>query len=324
MKIKLLVLAFISLLVSCSSGETIADKDIDPALRKTIKIKNDSLLEALPNADHDAVKQLASPEFIKFLHAKLGHKNIMWAIRRQLLDSGKYTILHEYYSKHGNNAGTHTITEEKEKYTFTYPYTEKETYVCLLKTSLGDIEDFVITTRYGLIDGKWKLTDLDFGVYGAYSKNAQDYYELGEKADDGDYDIDAYMYYDAANSLKDPSNKMLRYDNDEDMELKSKNTRQKLAMKYQFPKVLDKVKSHPEVVAIEPVKNAKGLYPLISYKSVIPAHDTISLKKEYEQLKAEIRKEYTGLNYSNDFMYYRVYNAETGDFHTFEDVKKKQ
>lgn len=324
MKIKLLTLTlFTVLLVSCSSTETVADKDIDASLKKTIKTKNDSLFQAMKYSDYKALKKLGSPDFVKFMAAKLRKDNIIWAFRNGFFNSGNYTVVHEFYNNHGKAVGSAVIEDEKDNYTFTYTHKQEETYICMLKFSDDNVDDYLLTIMYGLVDGQWKLNDIEVGLYALYNKNAQDYFALAEKAKENGYLFDAWFYYDAAISLKDPCNKMLKYNNEEKMDFAAKTTREKVGMKYKFPNTMEKIVSRPKILDIAPVKNAKGLYPYISYESVIPVSDTVTLRKEFELLKQEVKKRYTDINYDNNFVYYRAYNDYTGNTYTFEDVKKK-
>jgi hypothetical protein len=304
------------------SAETFTDNQIHPKLRQAIKVKNDSLIQAMKLSDYKALKQLGSPEFVKFMHAKLKANNVIWAFRRGLLDTDKAVVFHEYYNKHGKAPNNTVLESEEDAYTFTFTNKEKETYVCMLKASFNKTDDYLITIIYGLIDGQWKLNDIEVGGFGVYGKNAQDYFAMAQKAEEDDLIIDAFMYYDTANDFLEPSGKMMKYDNAEKINLYSKHLQNKVALEYRFPHKLDNMSTAPEFISIAPVKNAKGMYPIISYRTVLPIEDTISLKREYEQVKDEAKKLYTGLNFNKDFIYYRAYQATTGENYTFEDKKK--
>lgn len=324
MNLKLFSFAFLTaLLISCNSTETLIDKQIENSLRLKIMHKNDSLMAAMATSDYKALKKLGSPDFVKFMHAKLRKDNVIWAFRKGYLQTQVYTILHEYHNRHNNAVGNASIFNEEENYTLQYTHKQKETYVSLLKCTFNDVEDYIVAIRYGLIDGQWKVNDIDLGFYGIYDKNAHDFYTLAQKAEEKNYTIDAFIYYKAANDLKEPLPKILKYEDTDEYEFGMKSMSLKLDREYKLPLIFDKILTKPEVIAIEPVKNKHGLYPMVAYNSIIPINDTASLKKEYELVKAEVRKVYKGLNFERDFMYYRAYNEETGDNYTFEDMAKK-
>lgn len=324
MKIKLL-LAFtlLTVLQSCSkSADTLTDNQIDSKLRHTIKVKNDSLFQAMIKSDAASLKQLGSPYFIKYMHSKVGNDLAIRAFRRGALDLKTNTVLHEYHIKHDKAPDNNVLEAEKEGYTFSFMNNEKETYVCMIKSKFNTTDDYLIITMYGLVDGQWKLNDIKIGFYGVYDKNAQNFYNMAEKAKDDDYIIDAFMYYDAANNLKSPIGEMIKYKWGDDAKKYAKLMQMIVAKKYTFPQTLDKIKSQPIVENIAPSKNARGLYPIITYRTFVAVEDTVALKKEYEQVKAEVKKIYTGLNFERDFTYYRAYNKYSEDVYLFEDRRK--
>jgi len=323
MKIKLLALVLLAALQSCTkSAETLVDNEIDSKLRQTIKTKNDSLLQAMVHSDIGVLRQLGSDDFIKFMHAKVSNDMAIWAFRRGALDLNTTTVLHEYYSKHDAENQNTVLESEKDKSTISYINKEKETYVCMLKSKYNNIDDYLITTFYGLVDGQWKLNDVKVGLYGVYDKSAQDYYAMAEEAKEKNHFVDAFIFYDIANNLQEPIGDMMKYENAEEVDMKSELMLKKVKREYVFPKPLEKISTKPEVVSIAPSKNAKGLFPIITYKTNLSVEDNAALTKEYEQVKAEVKKIYTGLNFEQDFIYYRAYNAATEDIRIFEDHKK--
>lgn len=322
MKLKLLAIFFIALLQSCGNTDgVLTDSEINNNLRQTIKTKNDSLMQALIHSDIKALKQLGSPDFIKYMHSKVGNNITIWAFRRGALDLGSNTILHEYHIKQDKAPGSIAIEAIDEGYTFNFMNKEKESYVCMMKSKYNKTDDYLITTIYGMVGDKWKLNDIKVGLYGVYDKNAKDYFTMAEKAKENDHIIDAFMYYNAAENLQSPLGDMIKYEISEDAKKYTKHMRTKVAMKYKFPQKLSNIETQPIVENIAPSKNAKGLHPIITYRTFVAVEDTTGLKKEYEQVKAEVRKIYKGLNFDRDFMYYRAYNKYSENVHLFEDHK---
>ena len=325
MKFRLFALVLFAVLQSCmnNSTDTLTGASIDAKLRQTIKSKNDSLLQAMALSDNTALKQLGSPDFIKFMHAKLNKQNVLWAFRRGYLDTDNYTVYKEYYNKHGKAPENTVITSEEDGYTLSYTNNEKETYISMLKCTLNGTDQYLVTLMYGLIDGKWKLNDIEIGCYGTFNRNAAQYYDLAEKAKDKDYIIDAFIYYDLANDLLEPAGKMMKYEIADEVERSTELMLNRIKRRYSFPQVINSIKSQPSIAGIAPVRNKKGFYPLINYLTNIPVSDTVALQNEFRQVKLEAKKIYKGLNFDTDFLYYRAYNTSTGTHHTFEDFRNK-
>ena len=322
MKLKLLKFLFVAfLLQGCTNNtKTIANNNISPELRETIRVKNDSLLEAFSNSDMKTFKTLGSPDFVKHLQSRIN--NIVWAYRKGYLKT-EYTVYKEYYNKHNKAPNNTTIECEEGEFTFKYGNNSKETYVSLLKSSYADgVEDYLVTVIYELIDNQWKLNYVHIDPLGQYNKNAKEYFEIAKKNEKEGYIIDAYINCDIAKSCLTPAGDMLKYDNEDRILFYHKKWQEEINNKYQFPQYLDAINSTPIVIGIEPIKNNKGMFPLISYITPIPLQDSALLKMEFEEVKREVILIYTGLDFNKKDIYYRVYNKNNNqDYYQFKEVK---
>lgn len=323
MKTKLLLLLVCIALQSCmyDATETIANNDIEKSLRETIYAKNDSLLNALSNSDMKAFQKLGSPEFLKHLQGNIG--NVVWGFRKGFLDT-KFEVYNEYYNVHGTVPNNSQIVSEEDKFTFMFKNNSKETYVCFLKVVYNGIDDYLVTTIYELLGEQWKLTSVSMGTFGIYGKNAEDYFALAQKKKEEGYLIDAFNYINVAADCLEPSGTKLEYDNEERILFYAKAWQQELTQKYKLPNALTAIRTEPQVIVIDPIKNAEGLYPVFKYVTKIPVSDTITLKEEFELIKKEVREQYPDLDFTSKYIYYNAYNDITNprSFYTFKEENK--
>lgn len=313
MKIKLLLLFLTgTILQSCmyQKADSIANKNIDQSLRNIIKAKNDSLFEALSNSDKKVLTQLGTPQFGKFLNARLG--SVLWVFRGGVLET-KYTVFDEYYNTHSTVPDNSVITNEDHGYTFTFQNNEKETYLSLLKFSRGGIDDYLITVIYNRMGNDWKIEKVEGGQLGIYGKTAHDLFNEAKKYKQSKFPLDAWFYLDAANTFLHPAGKMLAYDQETKMGIYTPIWTNEVNSLYKFPYTLDNIDTQPAIHQITCVKNPEGYYPLISYVTQVSVKDMPALSKEFEQIKNEIKKNYsTAMDFKKPYMYYRAYNLLPG------------
>ncbi len=320
MKLKLLLsfLLFSFLLQGCmyNATETLANEKIDNNLRETIKAKNDSLLSALSNSNMKTFKALGSPDFIKHLQGRI--ENAVWAFRKGFLKT-EYEVYSEYYNKHGKAHSNTKIESENEQYTFTFTNKTKETYISLLKTSYNNIGDYLITIIYERIDGEWKLDYIHLDPLGQFGKNAQDYFEIAQQKEKEGFVIDAFFNIEIAESCLTPADKMLKYNNEERILFYQKTWQEQVNSKYKFPQPLRNISSVPMVAELRPIVNPEGMFPLFSYETKVPVEDTLILEMEFEEVKREIEKIYTELDFNKKYIYYRAFNPGRYDkYHEFK------
>lgn len=322
MKIKtLLGVICIIILQSCSNTtETLTDNQIDTSIRETIKIKNDSLFDALSNSRMKVLKALGSDDFNKHLRSRI--ESTVWAFRKGYLRADKTEVYKEYYCK-GTISKNMLIEDEENKYSITFSNTQPEAYIALLKSKYGKLEDYLVTVIYELEDGKWKLSNVETGLLGQYDKNAQNYFEIAKQKEKDGFLIDAAFNCDMAASFLEPGGDMLTYDNEERIEFYKNEWRKTLNEKYKFPYALRNVESQPTIIAIEPIKTVDGMFPKISYKTPIHLDNTDILEMELAEIKKEIKKAFPDLNFNTNIIYYRAYN-NSGSIPYYEHIDKKK
>ena len=315
----LLLLSFVALLQSCNSETVTANKEISEKLRQTIKAKNDSLLVAMQTSNLKTYKALGTEKFIKHLQAET--RNVVWLYREGYLNND-YTIYDEYEVKLPKAFKYVEIPSDQKKYTFKYLAEEKETYVSLLTTSLYS-NDYLLVVVYNKTDKGWKINDIEVSMFGHLKKTAKDYYDMAKKAEENNKIIDAYNYSLLAVKSLDESESMLKFDEDKSIKLYENKLLSKVEDKYKLPKVMEDIKTRPQITGIMYVFTKEELLPLITYRTTIPISDSVRIKDEFELLKARITDAFPDMDFRDKKKI--MYNVESvtanGGKTTFIDEK---
>lgn len=186
------------------------------------------------------------------------------------------------------------------------------------------IDEYLITVLYTKIDNKWKIDEINAGQIGMYGKNANDFYKLGKESEDKGFGWDAFNHYNSARNLISPAEKLISYPDAEDIISDFERMKAKVEYNYKMPYVLENIKTKPAIEEIRVIKNAEGIFPIISYTTKISVSDSVALAKEFKNVKAEIKKKYKGIDYNQKYIYYRAYNVNRNglleDNYTFSDV----
>ena len=154
---------------------------------------------------------------------------------------------------------------------------------------------------------------------GQFGKNAQDYFELAQQKKEKGFLIDAFFNCDIAESCLTPADKMLKYNNEERILFYQKKWQEQINSKYKFPQPLHNINSVPKVAELRPINNQEGMFPLFSYETKVPIEDTLILEMEFEEVKREIKKIYTDLDFDRKYIYYRAFNPGRYDkYHEFK------
>ena len=314
-------------LQSCGGDSTVskANNKIDPTLRAIIKEKNDSLLDALSNSNNKALLRLASPEFTDDMYRKLD--KVIWPFRKGQLTM-EYTVFDEYHNKHASFPKNEDMESKDHSYTFKFTNKHAETYVSLLRFTSNVADNYLLTIMYARIGKEFKIIHTDLGGLGLYEKTAHDYYTMAKDAKEKGFMLDAITYMNTAASLSDPSGTMLVYDEAEKIPQYVKLWKPQVDRDFKLPTLLENVKTKPSVIDISTAKNNDEISQVFMYTTKIPITDTISLRKEYEEIRVEVKKLFPGINFNKRYMYYRAYNGKPASredvaFYGFTDKKAK-
>jgi hypothetical protein len=319
-KIILLLLLAISMLQSCSNAEIIANDAIDVALRQTIKIKNDSLMQAMANNDYSAYMALGAPKFTDKL---LANSRKVASPFRNHFYKPEYVMYDEYYIKDVKPWNTTELKSEKHKYTYTFLNNEKESYISLLKAS-GYQFDVLVTVKYGLIDKKWKICGLDINHFGNFGTTVADFYKLAKENEAKGRLLNAYTF--ARNALEGISNDEeanLKWDEEYDIKFYSRKLEMEVRKKYNMPFVLTNVATRPTLLYIEPRAILEGIVPAISYHTNIDMNDTEALDTENAAIKRELHRIFKNdINFRKTIVY-RAHPDDAGNERGYDIIDKK-
>jgi len=306
-KIITLFLSFI-ILQSCNLNTegTWKNENIDRRKREEIKALNGKLFQAIRNKDAAAINVLFSDslkltinvdEFIARLNSnfKLTDFRVM----------DEYDMLTEAYKKEcnlsSNNAG---INDYEIKFT---PL-NKEAYTSLV-LSKEDQNEFLFLIGYGKYKEEWKINMLYMGQYSLFGKTAPDYYLLAKESYEKSNFIDAANNTNLALQLLKMKTGFFQFKKEKEINQFFEKSSADLNKRYTFPMILNGLQSKPEIYNISVQSTSEGIFPMISYKSVININDEQALKNENEQVKKEIAALFPEVNQHNKYIFYMVANA---------------
>jgi hypothetical protein len=283
----LLLLAAVCL-ASCNSTDTKLNKEIDAGLRTEIKQKNDSLILGLQTSSKAIFENIASKEFVKAIQA---HTNNIWFMFRRGYGVPQYKVYDEFEVRGSTPFDLVELQSGKKGYTFMYTTKDKDSYVSILQFDYGNRESIGIAVIYTLLEGKWKITDLDAFTLSSYGKTPLDLYETAKKEEAEGHIIDAAYYANnAVQMLERYADTKYRFNDDKEIKLYSKTLETKVGETYKFPYVLENISTKPSVTGVLSRPGDNGLYYQISYETQISINDMPALEAEYEKIRAEVDK----------------------------------
>ncbi|MEL1245494.1 hypothetical protein AAEO56_14565 [Flavobacterium sp. DGU11] len=312
MKTRLLLLCLLfTVFQGCmfQSADIISNNDIDIKLRETIKAKNDSLIEAMSHGKLKIFKALGSENFVKHLQANV--RNTSWAFRNGYLKNN-YTVFDEYQCHHSVTNNNIAIPSEEHSYTFKYVNEVEDTYVSLLKIPYSE-EGYLLAVIYGKEGDEWKIDEIKINIIWQHGKNAQEYYAIAKKKEDDGFLIDALLYAEAAQACIQATENFVEFDNAKSIPLYYNRLRGKVDAKYTFPILLENIRTKPQVMGISLAQSEDGTGALITYQTIIPVEENITLGQEFELVKKEMKKTFTDFDFNKPGIHYRAINQSGPD-----------
>jgi hypothetical protein len=312
------------ILESCGSnvGRTWENDHIDAATREQIKVLNDKLFKAIVSDNMGDIKNLMSDSLLATNLTDVGK---MVSTISSFTKEQSYSILNEYYAVNSFTGTTkagliNTIPDSI--YFLKYPAFNKEMYVSLLTTNLPK-NDLLITVIYGKYNNIWKINNIQFGFYAMNKKTAIDYYQLAKARYAKSYLIDAIDYMVLAKNCLYPAGAMFEYKKDKDINAFYDQLMKEAYSKYSLPLTLEKIKTKPKIIQIQPIQPDQDFFPAIFYLSDISLQDTIALKAENDLIKKEVTQIFTGIDRDKKYVYYEAFNempnpGRTVDHHEFK------
>ena len=280
---------------------------IDEKKREEIKKINEKLIEGFKNNDPSLVKAQMSDTL---LHVSGNSIDSITKLVSPSFHSGRYSILNEYNILNTSANVSNTINETDthgNQYSITYLALNKEMYVSLILIK-DHASDILLTTIYGNYNGKWKMNIFRVGAYRYFDKSAMDFYQMAKKDFSKTWLVDAVCNLSMANECISPANGIFQYKKEPEYKSFFDTVLTSVKSKYQFPLTLDRIASKPKLINIYPEILEKGYFPMVIYWSGINVKDTIALRAEYENVKTEVKRLFTGISTGKKYTYYQAYN----------------
>ena len=313
------------LVVSCNSTDLLTNNEIDPALRKSFSIKNDSIATAVRTNDNGAYYLLSSEDF----YAKLSKKtkalrDIYWDKRTK----PDVTVMDEFYiSQEGIK--NHELHSDKKGYTVHFANTQKQSYVSILKTRANEQQHYLMAVVYSLEGKKWKVDKIIPARYSFFGYNANDMYKTAKEKEAKGFTVDAFVFANSALNLVMNGGKDLVYDNDSEKEFYRNRLLEKLQDKHgKFPISIEETNLNSQVLSFDMAYHKNGLYTAIHYATWTPMDNLPALTSEYENVKKYMAKNFPDIDRDQPYIFYRAFSQVEGlygryDIYGFIDEKNK-
>ena len=302
-----LLLVVLTLFMGCSVGSGNWNDHIDKVEREKIKVLNSRIIDALAENNPSKLKEVFSDELEKKAGSEIGkfvetvHENFK---------PKDYSILDEYLENSSAIGTTGTAMKGvsgESDYKISYPVLTKDTYISLLINN-GSAKSELVTCIYGKYGSDWKLTVLRIGDYSYFGKTAIDFYKQAkvnyEKGNLVDAANDIVMIQRTAT----PAGDMFHYQNADAMAAFANKAWAEANAKFVFPIKVEEIKTSPQILNFSPTPMAEGIFPTVGYLSKINLKDTVSLKKENDELKKVIGKILPGIDKEKKYVFFKAYN----------------
>jgi len=306
-KIGTLFLFIVTVLFGCSVSSENWNDHIDTATRAEIKILDNKVIEAFNEGNPQELEKLFSEEL------KKKSENELTAFvdkAHQFLKTKDYSLLDEYLATNSATGTTATamkgISGEYD-YKITYTAVTKETYISLLLDN-GKANKHLITCIYGKYGNDWKLNVLRIGDYSYFGKTAVDFYKQAKLNYEKGNIIDAASDVSVIQQIATPADNIFHYQNAETMAAFANKVLTEVNAKFPLPKKVEEIKTNPQILNVIPIAMAEGIYPSVGYLSKINLKDTVSLKKENDELKNIIGKIFPGIDKEKKYVFFKAYN----------------
>jgi len=313
------------LVVSCNSSDLLTNDEIDPVLRKSFDVKNDSIAMAVHTNNNGAYYLLSSEDF----YAKLSEKTktlreIYWDPRTK----PDVSVMDEFYiSQEGIK--NHELHSGKNGYTVHFANTQKESYVSVLKIHANEQQHYLLAVIYSLKEGKWKIDKIVPARYSFFGFNANDMYKSAKEKETKGFTVDAFVFANGALNLVMTGGKDLVFDNDSEKEDYRKSLLEKLQDKHgKFPIIIKETNPAWQLMNFDMAYHKNGLYTAVHYGTWTSMDNVPALTAEYENVKKYMTKNFPDLDKNQPYIFYRAFSQIEGlygryDIHGFIDEKTK-
>jgi hypothetical protein len=173
----------------------------------------------------------------------------------------------------------------------------------------GDsVNEVMITLVCDNVNGKWKVRNILGEDFSLNKRDAIEQFHYAKTLEKHDDLMDAVNTMGLANHCNAPGGGFFRYKNAAGMKKYNDSLTNIAKAKYAFPYLVNELDSKPSVFNIHYEVFKAQFAPMIMYQSSISVSDTVSLKKENDELQKNIGAVFTGMDINNNIILYRAYN----------------
>jgi hypothetical protein len=225
------------------------------------------------------------------------------------LTDNDYQLFDEYYvvSRDTNKGEVKPTGNDINRYGFTYPAgPSRERYFAFFLPKKSD-NKFLISLVYTKLNYGWRITELDVEPYTIDGKTGPELLALGKKEYTENYLIAAINTLSLAATSFAPADFWV-YPNRDSLETLSAALIDKANAKYKYPLTLSGVSSAPQLIRVYSIRNDKGTFPAVYYRTHYNIADTNAVKKENLEIQKYLGKVMPGFDKDVKYVLYSAYN----------------
>jgi hypothetical protein len=220
-----------------------------------------------------------------------------------------YQLMDEYYIVSKDTAGgTVPIAgDDINRYGLKYPSApSRERYFAFFLPKKSDNKS-LITLAYTKYNYGWRISAMDVEPYTIDGKTGPELYEQGKEEYQKKYLIAAVNTMALAAAAYSPSSVWV-YPKADSMATLNEKVGNEANDKYSYPLSLGGVPTAPQLLSISNVRNEKGTFPGIYYRTHYNISDTTDIKKENLLVQKYLSKIMPGIDRDVKYIYYSAYN----------------
>ncbi len=260
---------------------------------------SDNNYDALNKMFTDSLRDQMRPEFYQKFMPQIQH----------VIKGHEYKLSDEFYirtAKHPDSADL-AGGDGENAYTMKLKTVENETFISMLVA--GDtVNEVMITIFYSKINGNWKVANIKGEDYSLCGKNAIELNNYAMQLEKKGDLIDAFNIVTLMGHCLRPGGSMFRYKMEDEIKIFTDSLIRKTNARFALPYEVKELASKPKVVNIHMEVMDRAFVPMIMYQSSIWVNDTVTLKKENDEMKQKIGSVFQGIDKNNKTILYRAYN----------------
>lgn len=309
---------FLSLLIcisfysySCTSSiaknEIFQNDKIDPAIKAEIEAIDKQAYKNMCDNNYGALSQSFSDSLLFTITPDFAQR-FMPQIQR-VIKGKEFKVFDDFYIRTVKRMDSVSIPGGKADHAYTLRYITGSNETCISMVVAGDsVNEVMLTFIYIKVDGKWKMNNIQGEDFSLAGRNAVDQYLHAKKLYENGHLIDAVNTMQLTSHCIAPGGRMFSYTKQKEMSEFYEAVTKAVNAKYPLPYAMTEVATKPKMVNIHLEVMDRRFVPMILYQSSLMLADTVSLKKENDEMQQKIGKIFFGIDKNNPVILYRAYN----------------